>query len=132
MSNGRITEPELDRLVSAFYDRVRQDEALGPVFEVGVDDWPAHLANLRDFWSSVMLTSGRYKGNPAAAHLKHAAQITPALFERWLTLWAETTSRLMLPVAAAALQAKAANIARSLQLSLYFKLPPKEPEADRI
>ena len=125
MNNGQITEPALDLLVSAFYDRVRQDEALGPIFEAGVDDWPAHLATLRAFWSSVMLTSGRYKGNPVAAHLKHSAQITPALFTRWLELWAETTSRLMSPAAAAALQAKAANIARSLQLSLFFKLPPK-------
>ena len=37
-----------------------------------------------------MLTSGRYKGNPMAAHLKHRDAIRPAMFERWLELWRET------------------------------------------
>jgi hemoglobin len=70
-----------------------------------------------------MLTSGRYKGRPVPAHLKHADRITPQLFQRWLKIWAETTNELMTPQAAQALQAKAARIAESLQLALFFKLP---------
>jgi hemoglobin len=70
------------------------------------------------FWSSVMLTSGRYKGNPMAAHLKHQARITPVLFERWLDLWAQVTAEELPPESAAAMQAKAARIARSLQYAL--------------
>ena len=69
-----------------------------------------------------MLTSGRYKGSPMAAHLEHKAAITPAMFDRWLAIWADTTNEMMAPAAAAALQAKAARIAESLQLALFFRL----------
>ena len=72
-----------------------------------------------------MLTSGRYKGQPVPAHMRHMPAITPALFERWLGLWRETTAELMAPDAAAALQEKAGRIAESLQLAMFFRLPPK-------
>lgn len=120
---SELDEPALRRVVDVFYARVRADPLIGPVFEDAVHDWPAHLALLGDFWSSVMLTSGRYKGQPVPAHRKHLEQITPAMFDRWLALWAETTGELMAPAAAAALQAKAARIAESLQLALFFNIP---------
>jgi len=121
----QIDDPALERLIPLFYSRVRQDAELGPVFNDAVDDWPEHLDKLVAFWSSVMLTSGRYKGNPMIAHVKHKARISPALFDRWLALWAQTTDEVMAPPAAAALQAKAARIAESLQLALFFRLDPQ-------
>lgn len=117
-----LTEANLARLVDAFYARVRTDAELGPVFNDAVHDWPEHLDKLAAFWSSVMLTTGRYKGQPVPAHAKHVGRITPALFGRWLALWARTTDELMEPRAAAGLQAKAARIAESLQLALFFRL----------
>lgn len=123
-----IDDPGLARLVDAFYARVRQDAELGPIFNDAVHDWPDHLERLTDFWSSVMLTSGRYKGQPVAAHMKHLERLTPALFDRWLALWARTTDDLMAPEAAQALQAKAARIAESLQFALFHRLAPR-PDA---
>jgi hemoglobin len=126
MDDGNeITEEALKRLVSLFYERVREHESLGPVFNDAIESWPEHLDKLIAFWSSVMLTTGRYKGNPVAAHLKHGARMSPELFQRWLALWNSTTAEVMEPVAAAALQTKAARIAESLQLALFFKLDPK-------
>lgn len=119
---AQIDDAALERLIPLFYSRVRDDAELGPVFDDAVADWPQHLDKLVAFWSSVMLTSGRYKGNPMIAHLKHKARITPELFDRWLALWARTTEEVMTPAAAAALQAKAARIAESLQLALFFRL----------
>lgn len=113
-----IDEGGLQRLVARFYASVRADEQLGPVFERAIDDWPEHLDKLAAFWSSVMLTSGRYKGSPMAAHLRHGAALTPELFERWLTLWRTATEAEMPPPAAAALQQTAARIALSLQFAL--------------
>jgi hemoglobin len=118
-----IDEQGLSRLVASFYARVRDDAELGPIFNDAIADWPGHLEKLVAFWSSVMLTSGRYKGNPVAAHALHKGRITPALFDRWLALWNRTTAEIMSPAAAAALQAKAARIAESLQLALFFKMP---------
>ena len=129
--SGDINEQRLARLVSAFYARVRSDDLLGPVFAGAVEDWPHHLGLLTDFWSSVMLTTGRYKGNPVAAHRKHLAEITPAHFERWLALWAEVTASRLPADAAAALQAKAARIAQSLQLAMFLTLPPITTPAGR-
>jgi hemoglobin len=116
-----IDEAGLQRLVARFYASVRADERLGPIFERAVDDWPRHLDRLAAFWSSVMLTSGRYKGSPMAAHLRHAAALTPDLFDRWLALWQSATEAEMPPAAAAALHAAAARIARSLQLALVSR-----------
>jgi len=121
---GEIDNAVLERLIPLFYQRVRADAELGPLFNDAVQDWPEHLDKLVAFWSSVMLTSGRYKGNPMLAHLRHKARITPELFARWLTLWAQTTEEVMTPVAAVALQAKAERIAESLQLGLFFRLDP--------
>lgn len=74
-----LTEDRLTVLVEHFYAKVREDPTLGPVFNRAIADWPAHLEKLSAFWSSVMLTSGRYKGNPMMAHLKHRAAIEPAI-----------------------------------------------------
>ena len=68
----QITEAGISDLVTRFYAKVRCDLLIGPLFNRTIDDWDAHLAKLSAFWSSVMLTSGRYKGNPMVAHMKHA------------------------------------------------------------
>ena len=130
MTELPLDEDGLKSLVDAFYARVRADTQLGPIFTGAIGDWPEHLAKLSDFWSSVMLTTGRYKGQPVPAHRKHADTITPALFDRWLALWAQTTNDLMEPAAAQALQAKAARIAESLQLALFFRLNRQAAPAD--
>ena len=117
---GVMTEAEIARVVPAFYAKVRQDPMLGPVFNHAIGDWPEHLEKLRAFWSSVMLASGRYKGQPMPAHVRHAGQITPAAFARWLELWGETTDELLPADAAAAMQEKAVRIAESLALGIQF------------
>ena len=115
-----IDERALHQLVDLFYARVRADERIGPVFNDAISDWPEHLDKLQSFWSSVMLTSGRYKGRPLPAHIKHGDRMPPAAFERWLMLWKQTTEELFEPAAAAALQDKADRIAESHQLGIAF------------
>lgn len=116
-------EQALARLIPAFYARVRADALLGPVFDEAVSDWDHHLGRLIDFWSSVMLASGRYKGQPMAAHARHRETITPEMFDRWLAVWREVTDEILPREAAQAMQLKAASIAESLKLGLYFHLP---------
>lgn len=124
MAGGRIIEEEaLEPLLARFYEMVRSDAVLGPVFDAAVVDWPAHIRRLADFWSSVMLTSGRYKGSPVAVHLEHAAVLTPSMFERWLAIWEAATDSLLPEISARAMQSKARRIAESLQLALAFRRP---------
>lgn len=115
-----ITEESLKHLVDMFYARVREDDLIGPVFNGAIDDWPEHLQRLQAFWSSVMLTSARYKGRPLPAHVKHGDSISPTSFERWLGLWRETTDELLDAESAAAMQDKAERIAESLMLGIQF------------
>jgi len=63
-----ISEAMIRKLVEAFYAKVRTDAVLGPVFEAKIHDWNEHLAKLSDFWSSIVLMSGRYKGRPMPVH----------------------------------------------------------------
>ncbi|MFY8106085.1 MAG: group III truncated hemoglobin [Elstera sp.] len=115
-----LTDAQLAELVDRFYTNVRQDPLIGGLFERTISDWPTHLGKLTDFWSSVMLGTGRYHGSPMLAHLRHADTLTPEMFTRWLALWDETAQSLFPPPVAARLHHKAARIADSLQLGLRF------------
>ena len=114
-----ITELAIAALVERFYSKARRDPLIGPVFNAAVEDWDEHLHKLRDFWSSVMLTTGRYKGNPMAVHLKQP--IEPQFFDRWLELWRDTAGELFAPPIAARLRDKADRIADSLKLALFYR-----------
>jgi hemoglobin len=124
-----VTDADLQRLVDAFYAKVRGDALLGPVFGAAVGDWPEHLEKLGAFWSSVMRTTGRYKGSPMGAHLAHAAAIRPEMFERWLALWRETAGEELAAADAAAVIEKAERIAESLKLALFFRIPARAAAA---
>lgn len=118
--HATIDEGSLQQLIDRFYARVRADEVIGSLFNDAVGNWSEHLDKLQSFWSSVMLTSGRYKGRPLPAHVQHADRISGASFDRWLSLWRQTTAELFEPAAAAALQEKAERIAESLQVGIHF------------
>lgn len=122
----RPVHPEIDEqtirsLVHAFYDRVRADDQIGPIFERVIgQDWDVHLAKMCDFWSSVMLLTGRYKGQPMVAHMR-LKMIRPEHFARWLELFRQTASELCAPEIAGLFIGRAENIARSLQLGMFFQ-----------
>jgi len=124
-----VTEQNIRELVDTFYARVRADDLIGPLFNDAIADWPHHLDKLAAFWSSVMLTSGRYKGRPMPAHLKHRERIAPAMFDRWLALWRQATAALFAPQPAAVFQDKAERIAESLSLALFFTLDNRKTDA---
>jgi hemoglobin len=116
-----VSEDGIRRLVDAFYARVRQDAELAPIFARAIPgDWGPHLDKMYAFWSSVMLTTGRYKGNPLAKHFAIPG-MQPALFERWLALFNETADELFDDDISAEFRAKAARIAESLKLGLFYR-----------
>jgi hemoglobin len=125
-----VSEDGIRRLVDAFYDKVRLDAELAPVFLRAIPgDWQPHLTRMYAFWSSVMLTTGRYKGNPVVKHLVIPG-IQPHLFERWLALFNETCGELFEDGVSEEFRAKAARIAESLKLALFYRPDrPWPPEA---
>jgi hemoglobin len=119
-----VTEEMIHAVVHGFYGRIRQDPALGPIFKraIAEDAWPAHLQKMCDFWSSVMLMSGRFHGAPMPAHLRLKGQDGEGLngrhFARWLHLFSETVAELCPPEAQALFEQKSQMIAQSLQLGI--------------
>jgi hemoglobin len=123
-----VDEAAIVLLIDRFYAAVRHDPILAEVFETAIadDEWPEHFATMRRFWSSVMLASGRYSGNPLAVH-RAVQGLERPMFERWLALFESTAAGLFAPEQAALFGDKARRIAVSLQLALFHRLgmPPE-------
>lgn len=109
-------EATIERLVRDFYDRARRDPVLGPIFASHVEDWDEHLRKIADFWSSVILRSGRYRGRPVPAHV--ALDIDAAHFDRWLELFEQTARDVCEPSVAEEFIERAQMIAGSLELAV--------------
>lgn len=113
-----IDEAMIARLVHGFYDRVRVDPLLAPVFAAHIadEDWPAHLGRMCAFWSSVALMTGRYHGRPMQAHAPLRVEFFH--FDRWLALFRETARALTPPAAAAHFIERAERVAASLEAGI--------------
>jgi hemoglobin len=111
-----IDEHMIERLVRRFYEKVREDALLGPVFAARIRDWEPHLQRMCAFWSSVALMSGRYHGNPMTKHLP--LPVDAAHFDRWLALFEETAREICPPDAEAHFVERARRIAESLELGI--------------
>lgn len=112
-----ISDELVSQLVDTFYGRVRLDPVLGPIFEAKLEGrWDTHLAALKDFWSSVTMLTGRYRGKPHVAH--EPLGLTPEHFQRWLRLFEATVGDLCTGPAAALFIDRAHRIADSLQIGL--------------
>jgi hemoglobin len=118
MQEKQISEREISELVDRFYAKVRSDEEIGPIFNAVIDDWPEHLALLKNFWSSVLNTTGRYKGDPMMKHL--GLSLDPQHFRRWLELFAETARETMLPEHAAMVISKSERIAQNFMAGIAY------------
>lgn len=96
------TREDVFLLVSLFYDKVREDNVLGPFFNNLIKDWDSHIDRLTTFWeSSLFMTrklEHKYKGDPLAAHVKvdkeNNHSITELHFGLWLNLWFQTVDEL--------------------------------------
>ena len=108
-------ENDVVRLVHGFYAKARADAVLGPFFDAHVHDWDHHLEKMVDFWSSTLRGTGRYRGTPMP---KHAALpgLDVQMFERWVSLFRETT----LSLGNSALRARADDLAARIAQSLWY------------
>lgn len=114
-----VTEEEIAVLVDNFYAKVRRDDLIGPIFNAIIDDWPFHLAKLKNFWSTVMIHTGRYKGDPMMVHMQ--LPLDPIHFHRWLTLFAETANEVMLPEHANSIILKSQRIGQNFMAGIAYQ-----------
>jgi len=116
-----IDEALIDTMVETFYEKIRNDAQLGPIFNTRIDGrWPEHLAKMKDFWSSLMLTTGRYKGRPMQAHMR-MSEVKPEDFARWLELFRANAREVCRDDIAAAFIRRAEKVAESFQVCMFHK-----------
>ncbi|MEO6131957.1 MAG: group III truncated hemoglobin [Saprospiraceae bacterium] len=84
------TEEDIKILINAFYDRVKQDDVIGYIFnEVANVNWSHHLPRMYAFWEFLLLGGESYQGNPFEVHrkLNEKVPLVSAHFDRWLELF---------------------------------------------
>lgn len=107
------TEEEVTTLVYDFYDRVRADATLGPIFNEHIQDWDKHLKRMVQFWSSMLRGTGSYSGTPMPVHIA-LPDLSAELFQQWLALFHQTVETLPNRPFAEKAESFAHRIARSL------------------
>lgn len=93
MNRDILNSDDLNAIVIAFYDQIREHESLGPYFgEVVPLDWDIHLSRMTDFWDNVVFHSGQYKGQPMEKHfhLNEMKPLSNALFKEWVRVFHAT------------------------------------------
>lgn len=111
-----IDEAMIEQLVRGFYARIRTDDLLGPIFNSRIHDWEPHLQRMCAFWSSVVLSSDDYHGQPMRLHLP--LPVDARHFDRWLSLFEQTARDLFNDQIADCFVDRARRIATSLELGI--------------
>lgn len=112
------TEADIAFFLDRFYARIHQDPDLGPIFnDVAQVDWPSHMPKIRAFWSSLLLGTNSYQGQPMRPHFELAQKtpIRPAHFDQWLALFRQALTECFAGERANEAQLRAQSIATVMQ-----------------
>ncbi len=86
MKNEILNLTDVKLLVDTFYDKVREDELLNPIFNKVISEhWPEHLEKMYRFWQTILLEQHTYFGSPFVPHDK--LPVEKEHFDRWLQLF---------------------------------------------
>ena len=102
----------ISKLLHSFYADIRQHDEIGPIFRAQIENWPAHIAKITEFWSRVTGGPSTYTGDVPGQHLP--LQLEKIHFDRWLELWDFNCKRHLKPREAAEMSALAHSIGRRL------------------
>jgi hemoglobin len=117
-----LDEPMIRAVVDRFYADARRDPVIGPIFNrvIAPEAWPHHLATIADFWSSMLLGSGRYGGRPMPKHMA-IPELSDAHFMRWLALFRRTVDDLCPPEIAAVFIERSERIGNSFRMNIAMR-----------
>ena len=116
-----LDEAMIHAVVHGFYDEIRRDALLGPIFNgvIAPEQWPHHLAKMCDFWSATLLRTSRYDGRPLPPHLA-IPELGEEHFRRWLILFQATVKRVCPPEVGTLFLERALRIAHSFRLAIAY------------
>lgn len=97
MKRDILTRDDIMILVNTFYNHVKQDKLLEPIFnDIARISWNSHLPKMYDFWENIIFHTGAYKGNTLKVHLNlnDLYELNSDHFEHWLLLFKTTVKEL--------------------------------------
>ncbi|OOQ61142.1 group III truncated hemoglobin [Mucilaginibacter pedocola] len=118
---GIFTIEDIKLLVDTFYERIKADALLGPVFNgVIQDNWAVHLEKMYRFWQTVLLNEHTYFGRPFPPHAN--LPVGAEHFDKWLALFTKTVDELFEGEKAEEAKWRAGKMAEMFQAKIaYFK-----------
>jgi hemoglobin len=114
-----LTQALVRKVITLFYDKVRSDAVLGPVFAEAIgDDWNPHIERIVLFWLTATRLGRGYDGRRfMPAHLRNRS-IRADQLPRWLELFRSTAAEQCSPQIASALVDIAERMAETLAIGL--------------
>lgn len=119
---SQIDKESIDKLMDLFYNMVRKNENLGPIFnsKIGTSDeeWKVHKDKISNFWQGMLLGEGNYRGQPMKAHLE-LPPFPREFFNIWLELFEKSLNTVFTPENAGIILQRAQMIGSKFQTILY-------------
>lgn len=125
-----VTEAQIGAMVRRFYALSLEDDMLGPMFRMAIQDFEDHYRIVEDFWSHSLLGTDRYQRGTPYSHHVHL-KVEPAHFDRWMTAFTAAVHE-TLPPAGAELALKRANHMMTSFKAGMLPLPAPRPRATEI
>ena len=119
-----ISLHDIKKLVDTFYEKVRKDDLIGPIFNEKIQDrWPRHLEKMYTFWQTVLLGEHTYFGSPFPPHAN--LPVSHQHFEKWMELFKQTLDELFTGAIAEDAKWRAAKMAEMFESKIeYYKNMP--------
>lgn len=113
-----ITEDTINNLIRSFYAKVKDDKYIDHLFDKIFSENPdEHLTLMCDFWSSITLSTERYKDQFLLEHI-NIPDVDKGHFFKWLLIFEENAYNVCSPEAAVFFIDRAKEIAESLMIRL--------------
>lgn len=115
--------PALLKLLRYFFADLRQHAEIAPIFAANIEDWPAHLEKIADFWSGITGGPRLYAGGMPWKHVP--LRLEERHFAAWLGLWSRHCRGHPAPAEAEEMIAAAESIGQRLrQIVAAYVEPP--------
>ena len=112
------TRADIEKLIVAFYEKVKADAVIGYIFtDVVKINWPHHIPIIVNFWEAILLDNPVYTKNAMEVHytLNEKEPLTPEHFKKWVALFTETVDEHFEGKTAALAKTRAKSIAGVMQ-----------------
>ncbi|HTN37365.1 MAG TPA: group III truncated hemoglobin [Arachidicoccus sp.] len=122
-----LTLEDCKILVDNFYDKVRKDPLIGPIFDERIKDrWPEHLEKMYRFWQTVLTEDHTYFGSPFNPHANLPVEWMH--FEKWLELFGQTIDEHFIGEKATEARWRAQKMAEMFNFKIqYYKNNDSKP-----